>query len=103
MSLDVTIIDSGYSANITHNLNKMADAAGIYYALWRPEEIGAKYAKDIIQSIEKGLIDLVLKPSKYEEYNPSNGWGSYNGFVVWVAKYLEALKECPESEIYVSR
>jgi hypothetical protein len=30
-----------FDANITHNLNKMADAAGIYEACWRPEEIGA--------------------------------------------------------------
>ncbi len=29
-----------YSANITHNLGEMADKAGIYYALWRPEEKG---------------------------------------------------------------
>jgi len=26
----------------------MAEKSGIYYALWRPEEIGCKYAKDII-------------------------------------------------------
>lgn len=29
----------GYSANITHNLGRMADAAGLYYALWRPHEL----------------------------------------------------------------
>ena len=29
-----------YSANITHNLGGMADEAGIYEALWRPEEVG---------------------------------------------------------------
>lgn len=103
MSLDVYIIESGYSANITHNLGKMADAAGIYCALWRPDEIGCKFAKDIIQIVEGGLINLILNPSKYREYNPSNGWGSYDGFVVWVANYLEALKQTPESEIEVSR
>lgn len=26
-----------FSANITHNLNAMAEAAGIYKHLWRPE------------------------------------------------------------------
>lgn len=28
-----------YSANITHNLGKMAGEAGIYYALWHPGEL----------------------------------------------------------------
>lgn len=103
MSLDVYILESGYSANVTHNLNMMADAAGIYYALWRPEEIGAKFAKDIIPIIESGLVELIMNPSKYRKYNPSNGWGSYDGFVVWVANYLKALKLNPDSEIEVSR
>ena len=44
-----------FSANITHNLNKMADKSGIYYALWRPNEKGWKKAKDIIPVLEKGL------------------------------------------------
>lgn len=103
MSLDVYILDSGYSANITHNLSKMADAAGIYYAVWRPEEIGAKFAKDISPIIEKGLVELITNPSKYRAYNPSNNWGSYEKLVIWVADYLEALKLNPESEIKVSR
>jgi hypothetical protein len=31
--------DTVYSANITHNLNKMAGEANIYLALWRPGEM----------------------------------------------------------------
>lgn len=33
-----------YDANITHNLNRMADEAGIYEHVWRPEEIGVTTA-----------------------------------------------------------
>ncbi len=33
-----------YISNVTHNLNKMAGEAGIYEALWRPEEIGITHA-----------------------------------------------------------
>ena len=36
-----------YSANITHNLNTMADEAGIYKHLWRPDEI--KITKALIK------------------------------------------------------
>jgi hypothetical protein len=31
--------DEVYSHNITHNLTRMADAAGVYTALWRPAEM----------------------------------------------------------------
>ena len=120
MSLDVTLYkkyhvsyDKGktleekeekvYWANITHNLNEMADKAGIYKALWRPEEIDAKYAKDIIDIIEKGLTDLKARPEYFEQFNSPNGWGMYHNFVPFVEEYLEALKQNPETEIHVSR
>ncbi len=41
--------DVVFEYNITHNLGVMADAAGIYEALWRPEEIKAIVAKDNIK------------------------------------------------------
>lgn len=92
-----------YDANITHNLGKMADKAGIYYALWRPEEIEKSKAKDIIELLEKGLSDLKSRPEYFEKFNSPNGWGIYEHFVPFVEKYLEACKEYPETDIYVSR
>ena len=92
-----------YDANITHNLGEMADKAGIYKALWMPEEIGAKYAKDIIDIVEKGLADLISRPEYFKQFNSQNGWGMYEHFVPFVIKYLDALKEYPEAEIKVSR
>lgn len=92
-----------YSANITHNLGNMADKAGIYYALWRPEEIGKTKAKEIIELLEKGLLDLKERPKYFEQFNSSNGWGLYKHFVPFVEKYLNACKDFPESIIEVSR
>jgi hypothetical protein len=115
MSLDVTLymmIDVGveekerielYEANITHNMNVMAMHADVYEALWYPEEIGAKQAKDIIEVLEQGLISMKDKPDYYKQYNPSNGWGSYDVFVVWVEDYLYACKRYPDAIIEVSR
>ena len=111
MSLDVYLKDPTatydtndlYWANITHNLGEMADKAGIYKALWRPEEIGAEYAKDIIEVVEKGLEDLKARPEYFEQFNSPNGWGMYEHFVPFVADYLEALKEYPDAKISVSR
>jgi hypothetical protein len=92
-----------YDANITHNLGEMAAKAGVYKALWRPEEIGAKYAKDIIEIVEKGLDDLRARPEYFEQFNSPNGWGMYEHFVPFVSDYLNALKENPDAEIHVSR
>ena len=89
--------------NITHNLGTMADKAGIYEALWRPEEIGITKASELIPIIEKGLADMKVRPEYYEQFNASNGWGLYKHFVPWIKKYLEACKKYPDAVIRVSR
>jgi hypothetical protein len=95
--------DELYWANITHNLNKMADAAGIYEHLWRPEEIGITKAGELIPPLTEGLDKLKSNPDHYKTFNPSNGWGDYDGFVNWVERYLKACKENPDGTINVSR
>jgi hypothetical protein len=140
MSLDVTLYrnyhvsyDGGktleekqedvYSANITHNLGKMAGEAGLYEALWRPYQLKEGYnipegdhdaeykfeeanpvrAYEIIPIIEKGLEDMLARPKHYETFNSPNGWGMYHNFVPWIKEYLEALKEYPESFVDCDR
>lgn len=90
-------------ANITHNLNEMADAAGIYEACWRPETIGITKAGQLIPLLTAGLERLRADPAKYEQYNAPNGWGLYKHFVPWVEKYLRACEEYPEADVRVSR
>ena len=106
MSLDVHLTLDGeevYWANITHNLNQMADKAGIYEALWHPENIiGVKKAIDIIPIVEAGLHKLVSQPSYFKQFDAPNGWGTYKDFVPWVIDYLEALKNHPEADVYTS-
>lgn len=95
--------DEVFEANITHNLTDMAEAAGIYKHLWRPEELGIELAGDLITGLEKGLIKLKANSSHFVEFNPANGWGSYEAFVPWVEKYLEACKKYPLAKINISR
>lgn len=92
-----------YTNNITHNLGKMADEAGLYEALWRPEEFGYKLAKDLIHPLAWGLAELVRSPEKYKQFNPENGWGSYEGLVRFVEEYLQACKDNPEAEVKAYR
>ena len=111
MSLDVYLLDPTatyntqplYWGNITHNLNVMAEHAGLYEPLWRPEDIGGKFAKDIIQYVEKGLADLKARPEHYKQYDSPNGWGTYEQFVMFIEEYLEALKNFPKAKLEISR
>ena len=92
-----------FDANITHNLNTMADAAGIYQACWRPEEINATKASDIIPILEKGFKDLKARPEHYKQFDSDNGWGTYKDFLPWVESYLNACKQYPDAIIEVCR
>jgi hypothetical protein len=106
MSLDVSLVEDSnevYRANITHNLNKMADAAGIYNHLWRPDEIGITKASELIEPLRAGLNQLVERPSHFEGFNAPNGWGKYEHFVPFIEKYLEACISHPNARVAVSR
>ena len=92
-----------YWANITHNLGTMAEEAGIYNVLWRPDEIGKIKAGEIIELLEMGLADLKARPEHFEKFNSPNGWGLYMHFVPWVEEYLNACKAYPDALIEVIR
>jgi hypothetical protein len=81
----------------------MAREAGIYEALWRPNEIGITKAQQLIEPLTKGLELLKYFPERFKKFNPDNGWGAYAGFVPWVEKYLNACKEYPEADVKIWR
>ena len=95
--------NEGYSANITHNLGRMAEEAGIYKHLWRPEEIGISKARQLIEPLSIGVALMKREPERFIALNPANGWGSYDGFVPWIERYIAACCEFPEAEVSVSR
>lgn len=92
-----------YSANITHNLAAMAGAAGIYQHLWRPDEIGASTARDLIEPLRDGLLRLEHSPELFRRLSPENGWGTYDGLVEFVRAYLAACEAHPDARVEVSR
>jgi hypothetical protein len=89
--------------NITHNLGHMAEEAGIYKELWRPEELGITKAKQLIAPLKQGLLLLMTEPDRFRAFNPSNGWGDYDGLIQFVGKYYIACCNYPDADVEVSR
>jgi len=92
-----------YEANITHNLGTMAEQAGIYRAMWRPEEIGITRAKQLIEPLQAALWLMERDPDFFKRFNVRNGRGLYKHFVPWLKGYLEACIRYPEALVEVSR
>ena len=111
MSLDVYLYEPGHEdgddelfwRNITHNLNTMADKAGIYQALWRPEELKINKACELSPLLRQGLAMLEADPQHYRQWDAPNGWGRYEHLVEFVRQYLAACEESPAAMIRVSR
>lgn len=107
MSLDVALIMNRpvdvFNYSITHNLGLMAEKAGIYKHLWRPDELSISKAKDLIKPLTGGLELLKSSKEEFEKLNPENGWGNYDGLVKFVENYLEACKDYPNAKISVDR
>jgi hypothetical protein len=81
----------------------MAEEAGIYQHLWRPEEIGIKTARELIEPLRTGLERMKRDPARFKALEPENKWGTYKDFVPWIENYLAACEEYPDAEVYVSR
>lgn len=115
MSLDVDLyfeVDTGgpepryfevFEANYTHNITKMAAEAGIYKYIWHPEDCTeVKTAGDLIESLRAGIKLMEDDPRRFIRLNPENGWGSYDTFLPWVRRYLQACVENPKALIRTS-
>lgn len=95
--------DSDYwSANITHNLTKMAKnipvmfgdkPTTLYYACWRPNEIGAKTIADILPMLIQGIHYAIDHRKDLVKYNAPNGWGTYEGFIKFLLNYKQACED----------
>lgn len=107
MSLDFMLEEEKpvcvFDANITHNLGDMAYEAGIYHALWRPEEVNAVYAKDIVSVLKEGIEAMKQDPERFKKYDADNGWGTYDDFLPWLERVKKACIENPNAKIRVHR
>ena len=106
MSLDLSLVlnnNEVWCWNITHNLNKMALEAGLYEYVWQPEENEIYFAEQMIDYLKAGIYRLKNNPGLYKEFNPDNGWGDYDGFLLFIESYLVECERNPLATIESSR
>jgi hypothetical protein len=92
-----------WHGNVTHNLGKMADKSGIYRYTWRPDENGIGRAVELIATLRDGLSLLKENPAYFKQFNPENGYGSYEVLVSFVGEYLAACEAHPSASVRVWR
>ena len=107
MSLDISlsVVKRTYvfDINITHNLGQMAEVAGIYKHLWRPEELGIRRAGELVEPLKAGLALLKSDPERFKAYDAKNGWGIYDDFISWLEDYIVACEKYSDAEIEISK
>lgn len=105
-----------WHGNITHNLGKMAENClsldeesqrySLYNLLWRDTQVPftGNYLNVYIAHLAYCLYVLRNNPDYFKQYNPSNGWGTYEQLIEFVRSFIHALVDMPEgSEIKYSK
>lgn len=107
---------SSWSSNITGNMVAMAEHIPTFYtehgakreltlyeAVWRPDERKIANTDIVGECIRNGLIYMVMHRKELKQFNPENGWGSYDSFFSWLQMYSWQCEENPDCEIEVWR
>jgi len=104
MGLDIHLKHEIYHDGITHNMNKMAKACGMYERLWRADENGVVKAKQLIATLVNGIAYMEEHKEELKaKYTPENNWGSYEGLLRFCRNLLRACVDNPETDVEVSR
>jgi hypothetical protein len=107
VGLDIALVDADgkevFDAYVTHNLVRMADEAGIYGCVWRPEDYGITHAHQLIGSLSAGLAKLATEKARFVAFNSENGFGRWDEFVIWCADYLQACRDYPYARVEAGR
>lgn len=92
-----------FNSTTTHNLVPMAEAAGVYDCLWRPEECGVKTAEDLIVPLRRAIQEIRRDPARFSKLDAANGWGTREQFLAFLADVLAAAKDHPDATVSASR
>ena len=130
MSLDVSIVktndkgeclDTIWWGNVTHNMNMMADHVPIKYSdeegmvsfmgslydvVWNLKEIGDGYFVDTTnmgKALSLGICYMIEHRLELLQYNPRNGFGDFNAFLIFLIDYKNNCEDNPGCRIEISK
>lgn len=86
--------------NITHNLHRMFDAAGIGHILWGD---GGQRAGDILPALESGLTRMLEDPEMFKKFNAPNGWGKYEHALSFLRDVISMCRQHPDWVVETSK
>jgi hypothetical protein len=92
-----------FQLEITDNLIEMAREAGVYEVIWRPEDIGIKTAKEVVEPLTQALNLMKADPERFKKLNPANRWGDYQYLLNFVQGYLGRARQYPDATIKINR
>ena len=78
--------------HFTYNLGPMFREA---HPGWEWRMIDGKQLKDIRPIMQQIRDTLIADPTRFEKFNPENGWGSYGVMLEGVNRILDYCEEAP--------
>ena len=104
--------ETEWEAHITHNMAEMARHIPVsigyrnkeyngtlYDYVWHPEKHGNITTTPMSRILASGIAYMVANRKELLLYNPANGWGTYDAFLLWLTKYKEAREDNPGCRI----
>ena len=121
MSLSIYFLDNNGEdveyqelLGITHNLNKIVDECGklvgkeYYELVWKTDELlgvdnGKVPVSDVLHRLPTLIADLIKHENDLVQYLPSNGWGTFEGLIDFLCRYLSECYKHKDAYIYCCR
>lgn len=106
MSLDLSISSNsckhcGRGGETEIELNYTYNASPMWHAIYPKDEgmvqIDGMKGKEAEPKIVYAIYEMKTRKNAMKKLEPDNGWGSYEGFLLFLYKILEACKEYPDS------
>lgn len=83
--------------NYSYNVSPMFKKAGLNFV-----ELNERNATEVSRILTDVIIRMTEKPNDYRELNPSNGWGTYEGAIGFLAKIIKQCLLYPQYSVKIT-
>lgn len=92
-----------YKSSISNDLSSMADAAGVYRHIWRPEGLGIIKASELVAPLNEGLRVLRANKERFKCFEPKHKRDTYEDLTNFIEHYIKASIKYPDATIEIER